>query len=311
MKRLLFIFISVLICGSAAAQHKITGKVTDQLGCSLTGAIVQVEGKENLKTATDKSGEYSISVPKNTTHLVYSYPNMNKTMVEIQGRTKIDVTMTSVKHLQELFYGKKESDDKSKVLYLVDGKIVSEAEFKAIPADEIKDVNILKGISSAIVANTKSGVNVTAFMLNGNSANPVNKQITTVTVDKTKSKPIKIQTEESISIKADDDTSFGPIGTDTYKTGENTTVSVSKDMVNGKIVTISKKSDANSKVQALVVVKDAEGKTYKVNNVNSIDVSTIKSMTVLKSGPAKEKFSKYGDTAEGVIYIELKEKSAK
>ena len=70
MKRLLFIFISVLICGSAAAQHKITGKVTDQLGCSLTGAIVQVEGKENLKTATDKSGEYSLSVPKNTTHLV-------------------------------------------------------------------------------------------------------------------------------------------------------------------------------------------------------------------------------------------------
>ena len=200
MKRLLFIFISVLICGSAAAQHKITGKVTDQLGCSLTGAIVQVEGKENLKTATDKSGEYSISVPKNTTHLVYSYPNMNKTMVEIQGRTKIDVTMTLVKHLQELYYGKKESDDKSKVLYLVDGKIVSEAEFKAIPADEIKDVNILKVISSSIVANTKSGVNVTAFMLNGNSANPVNKQITTVTVDKTKSKPIKIQTEESISI---------------------------------------------------------------------------------------------------------------
>ena len=311
MKRLLFIFISVLICGSAAAQHKITGKVTDQLGCSLTGAIVQVEGKENLKTATDKSGEYSISVPKNTTHLVYSYPNMNKTMVEIQGRTKIDVTMTSVKHLQELFYGKKESDDKSKVLYLVDGKIVSEAEFKAIPADEIKDVNILKGISSAIVANTKSGVNVTAFMLNGNSANPVNKQITTVTVDKTKSKPIKIQTEESISIKADDDTSFGPIGTDTYKTGENTTVSVSKDMVNGKIVTISKKSDANSKVQALVVVKDAEGKTYKVDDINSVDVNAIKSVTVFKSSPAKDEFKKYGDTSEGVIYIELKEKSAK
>lgn len=318
MKRLLFIFISVLICGSAAAQHKITGKVTDQLGCSLTGAMVQVEGKENLKTATDKSGEYSISVPKNTTHLVYSYPNMNKTMVEIQGRTKIDVTMTSVKHLQELFYGKKESDDKSKVLYLVDGKIVSEAEFKAIPADEIKDVNVMKGISSAVVVNTKSGLKTNGVVTavrgvkkSNDMVNPITTQVTTVTIDKRKDNPVQIQTEEKISIKGDDDTSFGPVGVDTYKVGENTSVSVSTAMGTGKILSISKKSDANNKIQALVVVKDAEGKIYKVTDINSIDVNTIKSITVFKSSPAKDEFKKYGDTSEGVIYIELKEKSAK
>ena len=122
MKKLLFIALSFVLCGSAAAQHKITGRVTDQLGCSLRNAIVQVDGKENLKTTTDKNGEYTITVPKNSTHLVYDYPNMNKTMVEIQGRSKIDVSLNLVSHLQEVFYG---TNDNSKILYLVDGKVVS------------------------------------------------------------------------------------------------------------------------------------------------------------------------------------------
>ena len=42
MKKLLFIALSVVLCGSAMAQLKITGRVTDQLGCSLRNAIVQV-----------------------------------------------------------------------------------------------------------------------------------------------------------------------------------------------------------------------------------------------------------------------------
>ena len=312
MKKLLFILVSLLICGSAAAQHKITGRVTDQLGCSLRNAIVQVDGKENLKTTTDKNGEYTITVPKNSTHLVYDYPNMNKTMVEIQGRSKIDVSLNLVSHLQEVFYGTK---DNSKILYLVDGKVVSKELFDQIPQTEIKDVNVMKGISSAVVVNTKSGLKTNGVVTavggvkkSNDMVNPITTQVTTVTIDKRKDNPVQIQTEEKISIKGDDDTSFGPIGVDTYKVGENTSVSVSTAMGTGKILSISKKSDANNKIQALVVVKDAEGKIYKVTDINSIDVNTIKSMTVFKSSPAKDEFKKYGDTSEGVIYIELKDK---
>lgn len=312
MKKLLFIALSVVLCGSAAAQHKITGRVTDQLGCSLKNAIVQVDGKENLKTTTDKNGEYTITVPKNSTHLVYDYPNMNKTMVEIQGRSKIDVSLNLVSHLQEVFYGTK---DNSKILYLVDGKIVSKELFDQIPQTEIKDVNVMKGISSAVVVNTKSGLKTNGVVTavrgvkkSNDMVNPITTQVTTVTIDKRKDNPVQIQTEEKISIKGDDDTSFGPIGVDTYKVGENTSVSVSTAMGTGKILSISKKSDANNKIQALVVVKDAEGKIYKVNEINSIEVNSIKSMTVFKSSPAKDEFKKYGDTSEGVIYIELKDK---
>ena len=312
MKKLLFILVSLLICGSAAAQHKITGRVTDQLGCSLRNAIVQVDGKENLKTTTDKNGEYTITVPKNSTHLVYDYPNMNKTMVEIQGRSKIDVSLTLVPHLQEVFYG---TNDNSKILYLVDGKVVSKELFDQIPQTEIKDVNVMKGISSAVVVNTKSGLKTNGVVTavrgvkkSNDMVNPITTQVTTVTIDKRKDNPVQIQTEEKISIKGDDDTSFGPIGVDTYKVGENTSVSVSTAMGTGKILSISKKSDANNKIQALIVVKDAEGKIYKVNDINSIEVNSIKSMTVFKSSPAKDEFKKYGDTSEGVIYIELKDK---
>ncbi len=312
MKKLLFILVSLLICGSAAAQQKVTGKVTDQLGCPLKGAIVQVEGKENLKTTTDKNGEYTITVPKNSTHLVYDYPNMNKTMVEIQGRSKIDVSLNLVPHLQEVFYG---TNDNSKILYLVDGKVVSKELFDQIPQAEIKDVNVMKGISSAVVVNTKSGLKTNGVVTevrgvkkSNDMVNPITTQVTTVTIDKRKDNPVQIQTEEKISIKGDDDTSFGPIGVDTYKVGENTSVSVSTAMGTGKILSISKKSDANNKIQALVVVKDAEGKIYKVNEINSIEVNSIKSMTVFKSSPAKDEFKKYGDTSEGVIYIELKDK---
>ena len=312
MKKLLFILVSLLICGSAAAQHKITGRVTDQLGCSLRNAIVQVDGKENLKTTTDKNGEYTITVPKNSTHLVYDYPNMNKTMVEIQGRSKINVSLNLVSHLQEVFYG---TNDNSKILYLVDGKVVSKELFDQIPQTEIKDVNVMKGISSAVVVNTKSGLKTNGVVTavrgvkkSNDMVNPITTQVTTVTIDKRKDNPVQIQTEEKISITGDDDTSFGPVGVDTYKVGENTSVSVSTAMGTGKILSISKKSDANNKIQALVVVKDAEGKIYKVTDINSIDVNTIKSMTVFKSSPAKDEFKKYGDTSEGVIYIELKDK---
>lgn len=313
MKKLLFILVSVLICGSAAAQHKITGKVTDQLGCSLTGAIVQVEGKENLKTVTDKNGDYTISVPKSSTHLIYSYPNMNKTMVDIQGRSKIDVTMTLVRHLQEVFYG---TDDNSKILYLVDGNVVSKEQFDKIPQSEIQNVNVMKGISSAIVVNTKGGAKTNGEVIavrgekkSADTVNPITTQVTTVTVDKRKTNPLQIQTEEKISIKGDDDNSFGPIGIDTYRTGADTEVEVAQALTTGQVISISKKSDNSSKVQPLVVVKSADGKITTVKDIKEVNVSDIMHVTVIKNETAKADFKKYGDTSEGVIYIELKDKT--
>lgn len=298
MKKLLFIALSVVLCGSAAAQHKITGRVTDQLGCSLRNAIVQVDGKENLKTTTDKNGEYTITVPKNSTHLVYDYPNMNKTMVEIQGRSKIDVSLNLVSHLQEVFYGTK---DNSKILYLVDGKVVSKELFDQIPQTEIKDVNVMKGISSAVVVNTKSGNVVVGAYSRPQQA--MQRQSNGARTDHQTQKTLH-ETEDEIYMTNVE----GPIIGETHIWEDGKEVSVKKD-VRGTVVSVSSKYDTEKKDQPLCVVKSADGKSFTVKDIKEIVVSDIKHVTVIKSSSkALEEFKKYGDTSNGVIYIELKDK---
>lgn len=298
MKKLLFIALSFVLCGSAAAQHKITGRVTDQLGCPLKGAIVQVEGKENLKTTTDKNGEYTITVPKNSTHLVYDYPNMNKTMVEIQGRSKIDVSLNLVSHLQEVFYGTK---DNSKILYLVDGKVVSKELFDQIPQTEIKDVNVMKGISSAVVVNTKSGNVVVGAYSRPQQA--MQRQSNGARTDHQTQKTLH-ETEDEIYMTNVE----GPIIGETHIWEDGKEVSVKKD-VRGTVVSVSSKYDTEKKDQPLCVVKSADGKSFTVKDIKEIVVSDIKHVTVIKSSSkALEEFKKYGDTSNGVIYIELKDK---
>ncbi|MBQ5623766.1 MAG: carboxypeptidase-like regulatory domain-containing protein [Alistipes sp.] len=298
MKKLLFIALSVVLCGSAMAQHKITGRVTDQLGCSLRNAIVQVDGKENLKTTTDKNGEYTITVPKNSTHLVYDYPNMNKTMVEIQGRSKIDVSLNLVSHLQEVFYGTK---DNSKILYLVDGKVVSKELFDQIPQTEIKDVNVMKGISSAVVVNTKSGNVVVGAYSRPQQA--MQRQSNGARTDHQTQKTLH-ETEDEIYMTNVE----GPIIGETHIWEDGKEVSVKKD-VRGTVVSVSSKYDTEKKDQPLCVVKSADGKSFTVKDIKEIVVSDIKHVTVIKSSSkALEEFKKYGDTSNGVIYIELKDK---
>ena len=298
MKKLLFIALSVVLCGSAMAQLKITGRVTDQLGCSLRNAIVQVDGKENLKTTTDKNGEYTITVPKNSTHLVYDYPNMNKTMVEIQGRSKIDVSLNLVSHLQEVFYGTK---DNSKILYLVDGKVVSKELFDQIPQTEIKDVNVMKGISSAVVVNTKSGNVVVGAYSRPQQA--MQRQSTGARIDHQTQKTLH-ETEDEIYMTNVE----GPIIGETHIWEDGKEVSVKKD-VRGTVVSVSSKYDTEKKDQPLCVVKSADGKSFTVKDIKEIVVSDIKHVTVIKSSSkALDEFKKYGDTSNGVIYIELKDK---
>lgn len=72
-------------------------------------------------------------------------------------------------------------------------------------------------------------------------------------------------------------------------------------------VAVAQQNNASEdKTQPLVVVKDADGKTYKVDDMNSIDKNVIESVTVLKNKEACAEFKQYGDTSNGVIYINLK-----
>ncbi|MBP7274262.1 MAG: carboxypeptidase-like regulatory domain-containing protein, partial [Saprospiraceae bacterium] len=62
MKRVIFCLLSMLICTSGAwAQYSISGKVTDEAGGALSGAIMRIDGT-NMGTVTDDNGDYTLSV---------------------------------------------------------------------------------------------------------------------------------------------------------------------------------------------------------------------------------------------------------
>lgn len=58
-------------------------------------------------------------------------------------------------------------------------------------------------------------------------------------------------------------------------------------------------------VEPLYLVKSADGKIKKVDNLESISPNNIKTMNVFK-GDKGEQFKKYGDTSNGVVLVELK-----
>ncbi len=71
----------------------ITGKVVDQNNEPLIGAGVVVEGQSTIGTVTDFDGNYSLTVPANAAQLRYSYIGMTDQVVDIAGRTVINITL--------------------------------------------------------------------------------------------------------------------------------------------------------------------------------------------------------------------------
>lgn len=47
----------------------------------------------------------------------------------------------------------------NKTLYIVDGKAISEEQFKALDNNSIDDMNVIKGIESAVIVTTKKKIN--------------------------------------------------------------------------------------------------------------------------------------------------------
>ena len=93
--RVLLLPILLLVGVSAMAQRTITGTVIsadDNLG--VPGAQVIVRGT-TTGTTTDANGRFSMNVPSEATHLVFSFMGMETQEVAIGGRSTIDVSMRS------------------------------------------------------------------------------------------------------------------------------------------------------------------------------------------------------------------------
>ncbi len=74
--------------------HRVTGKVTDKDGKPLPGATIIVEGTTK-GVITDSDGNYSIDV-ESTDKLQFSFIGMQSQVVDVNDKTKIDVTLNEM-----------------------------------------------------------------------------------------------------------------------------------------------------------------------------------------------------------------------
>ncbi len=134
---------------SATAQQ-VSGMVTDQDGEPLIGVNV-IAQNTSMGTTTDFDGSYSLKMPDGVTTLVFSYIGYVDQVVEVNGRSNIDVTMeTNVSLLDEIVvvgYGKQKKSD-------ITGAVssVQVGEIQKLPTSDV--ATALQGQAA--------GVNVTA-----------------------------------------------------------------------------------------------------------------------------------------------------
>ena len=113
-KIVLSVFATLMLCVSAGAQVlKVSGTVADQNGQPVIGATVAVAGTTEA-TITDLSGVYQLKASADAT-LEVSYVGMQTTLVEVAGRTLVNITLqpssTQIEDVIVVAYGtaKKES----------------------------------------------------------------------------------------------------------------------------------------------------------------------------------------------------------
>lgn len=81
------------VSNTIAVQEKsISGKVIDEQGIGIPGAVVTVKGTTRSVAAAD-DGTYKITVPSNEAVLVFSYMGMSAVEQSVKGRNVINVTL--------------------------------------------------------------------------------------------------------------------------------------------------------------------------------------------------------------------------
>ncbi len=120
---------------SVRSVAAISGKVTDEAGVALPGVSVVLKGT-TTGTTTDASGAYSITTPSTNGTLVFSYVGFLTIEEAINGRTSVNVTMsTDTKALSEVIvvgYGSQTKKEVTGAVQTIAGK-----ELMDIPVSQI------------------------------------------------------------------------------------------------------------------------------------------------------------------------------
>ena len=202
-------------------------------------------------------------------------------------------------------------------LYIIDGVVATKAAADELPSDAIRNMNIVKGVESVVIITTQAGREISGRVVDVEGkpmigvAVMVPKTKTGVVTDANGYYKINLPAGEAflnyiyvdyptVTVQVDK-ANMDDVVMD--KNAPQNRV-VIKDLNDDGVVSVRvvKKADGDP----LYVVKSANGKIKKVENLESISPNDIKTMHVYKDDKSAEQFKKYGDTSNGVVLVELK-----
>ena len=197
--------------------------------------------------------------------------------------------------------------DGSNTLYIIDGVVSLKTAADELPSDAIKNMNIVTGIEKVVIITTKNG-----RVISGRVVDTEGKPIIGVAVLSPKThNGVVTDMEGRFQMNLPAGEAFLTFKMIDYP---SKTVQVDKsdlgDIVMDKnatqdVVVISARGEKKAGAEPLFLVKYANGKVKKVDSLDSISPSDIKTMNVFKD-KSVEQFKKYGDTSNGVVLVELK-----
>ena len=164
-----FLILFLISCGSAWAQHTVSGRVTVPDGTALPGVSVLVKGT-NTGTSTDADGRFNIGVPDNNSTLVLSFIGYTSQEIAVGSQTNLNIRMTEdTQQLGEVVVTalgiEREAKSLSYAQQTVDGSTLTQA----------RDINILNSLSGRAagvdIRKSSSGPGgSTKVMLRGNKS---------------------------------------------------------------------------------------------------------------------------------------------
>lgn len=197
--------------------------------------------------------------------------------------------------------------DGSNTLYIIDGVVSLKTAADELPSDAIKNMNIVTGIDKVVIITTKEG-----RVVSGRVVDTEGKPIIGVAVLSPKThNGVVTDMEGRFQMNLPAGEAFLTFKMIDYP---SKTIQVDKsdlgDIVMDKnatqdVVVISARGEKKAGAEPLYLVKYANGKVKKVDSLDSISPSDIKTMNVFKD-KSVEQFKKYGDTSNGVVLVELR-----
>lgn len=190
-------------------------------------------------------------------------------------------------------------------IYLVDGKVVTEQEFKAIPSGKITNMNVMKGVKSVVVASTEDVEEESNEMIiTGFSKDSKVRVLHMASSEKAVKSTIGAKVENGKIVVTPQlqgsDEKHGVVTTISAKSGENI-----------KVTSKSLKLDERGDPVILIIDSEGNTNTVKKEKFSEIDAAKIESMTVLKQEQAHRIYgNQYGDLKDGIIVIKLRNTEA-